>query len=145
MEETAAASSASPPADVPYPPTVQHVVMFRYKPSATAAQIRQVTEAFKKLTQEVRGVVAYENGVNNSPEPLSHGFAHVHLVTLESLAARDTYLTHDAHLQFQALLDRLGIVEDALVFDYHPRSYPIPGRPPASEGAGKTPSASSVE
>ena len=47
---------------------VRHVVVFKYKPTATPDQIRQVTQAFAALQQSIPGITAFEHGVNNSPE-----------------------------------------------------------------------------
>ena len=50
---------------------VRHVVVFRYKPDATPARIDQVTQAFAALKDQIPGIVAFEHGVNNSPENLN--------------------------------------------------------------------------
>src|SRR5262245_45600210 len=100
--------------------TVRHVVIFKYKPSATEAQIRQVTEAFRALKTKIPGILAFEHGVNNSPEGKNLGFTHVYLLTFEDAQARDTYLPHPEHRKFGELLGRLGILEDVFVVDYAP-------------------------
>jgi hypothetical protein len=97
---------------------VRHVVVFKYKASATAAQIDELTQAFKALKGKIPGIVAFEHGVNNSPENLNKGFTHVYLLTFESAAARDSYLPHPAHKEFGALLGRLNILEEPFVIDY---------------------------
>ncbi len=48
--------------------SVRHVVVFKYKPNATPAQIKEVTDAFRKLTKDIDGITGFEHGVNNSPE-----------------------------------------------------------------------------
>lgn len=99
---------------------VRHVVVFKYKPTATPAQIAEVTTAFRGLRTTIPGIVAFEDGVNNSPEKKNLGFTHVYMLTFESLAARDTYLPHPKHKEFGQLLGKLGVVEDAFVVDYVP-------------------------
>jgi Stress responsive A/B Barrel Domain len=99
---------------------VRHVVVFKYKAGATAAQIGEVTTAFRGLAKTIPGIVAFEDGVNDSPEKKNLGFTHVYLVTFESAAARDTYLPHPEHKKFGQLLGKLGILEDAFVVDYSP-------------------------
>ncbi len=101
---------------------VRHVVVFKYKPEATADQIKQVTEAFRALRGKIPGMTAFEDGVNNSPEGKNQGFTHVYTMTFESLAARDAYLPHPEHKKFGELLGTLGIVADAFVVDYVPGS-----------------------
>ena len=124
----AALTACSPPAQMsqasaPLPASaVRHVVVFKYRPGTTEAQIREVTDAFRALQTRIPGILAFEHGVNNSPEGKNQGFTHVYLMTFEDAAARDRYLPHPAHAQFGQLLGRLGVLEDAFVVDY------VPGR-----------------
>lgn len=97
---------------------VRHIVAFKYIDEATDAQIQQVTDAFRALQHKIPGVVSFEHGVNNSPEGLNKGFKHVYVVTFEDEQARDAYLPHPEHKKFGALLEELGILEDAFVIDY---------------------------
>jgi stress responsive alpha/beta barrel protein len=99
---------------------VRHVVVFKYKAGTTAAQIRQVTDALRGLRSRIPGIVAFEDGVNNSPEGKDLGFTHVYLMTFESAAARDAYLPHPEHMKFGRLLGELGVVSDVFVVDYAP-------------------------
>jgi Stress responsive A/B Barrel Domain len=116
--QTAAAGSRAP---LPAEGALRHVVVFKYRPGATQAQIQQVTEAFRALQEKIPGIVAFEQGVNNSPEEKNLGFTHVYTLTFESAAARDAYLPHPEHAAFGRLLGTLGVLEDAFVVDYHPR------------------------
>lgn len=97
---------------------VRHIVVFKYKTSATPEQINEVTEAFKALKEKIPGIVSFEHGVNNSPENLNKGFTHVYLLTFKNAAARDAYLPHPEHKNFGALLGRLGVLEEPFVVDY---------------------------
>jgi hypothetical protein len=97
---------------------VRHIVVFKYKPTATPAQIAEVTTAFRGLRTTIPGIVAFEDGVNNSPEKKNLGFTHVYMLTFESVAARDTYLPHPKHKEFGQLLGKVGALEDAFVVDY---------------------------
>ena len=100
------------------PQPVRHVVVFKYKKTATADQIAQVTRAFRELRAKIPGITAFEDGVNNSPEGKNLGFTHVYQMTFESVAARDAYLPHPEHKKFGDLLGKLAILEDAFVVDY---------------------------
>lgn len=100
---------------------VRHVVVFKYKPTATPEQIGQVTQAFGALKSKIPGIVAFEHGINDSPEKKNLGFTHVYLVTFEDTAARDAYLPHPEHKKFGQLLGQLGVLEDAFVVDYSPK------------------------
>ena len=99
---------------------VRHVVVFKYKPNATEAQIGEVATAFKGLQKTIPGILSFESGTNNSPENKNQGFTHVYLLTFEDLAARDAYLPHPKHKEFGQLLGKLGVLEDAFVVDYTP-------------------------
>ena len=99
---------------------VRHVVVFKFKESATAAQIQQITTAFAGLKDTIPGVVSFEHGVNHSPEGLNKGFTHVFFLTFVDAKARDAYLPHPDHQKFGELLGSLGIMDDVFVVDYTP-------------------------
>ena len=102
--------------------TVRHVVVFKYKPEATPAQIQQITDAIRKLAASMPGILALEDGVNSSPENKNQGFTHIFLMTFKDAAARDAYLPHPDHVTFGQLLRSSGIFVDAFVVDYVPTS-----------------------
>ncbi len=97
---------------------VRHVVVFKYKPDATDAQIQKITDAFRALKDKIPGIVGFETGVNNSPEGLNQDFTHVYLLTFENTAARDVYLPHPDHGKFGEILRGSGIFAGAFVIDY---------------------------
>ncbi len=99
---------------------VRHVVVFKYKPEATPAQIQQVTDAFRALASSIPGITGFEDGVNDSPEGKNLGFTHVYLLTFKDAAARDAYLPHPEHKKFGQVLRGSGIFVDAFVVDYAP-------------------------
>ena len=99
---------------------VRHVVVFKYKPGTSAAQIGQVTDAFRGLRNRIPGIIGFEDGVNDSPEGKDLGFTHVYLMTFENAAARDAYLPHPEHARFGQLLGQLGVVDGVFVVDYAP-------------------------
>ena len=101
--------------------SVRHVVVFKFKPEATPAQVDELTRAFAALKDSVPGVIAFEHGVNNSPENMNMGFTHVYVFTFTSAAARDAYLVHPAHKRFGQTVGRLGIWAGGFVVDYVPQ------------------------
>ena len=94
--------------------------MFKYKPGASPEKIRQITEAFAALKDQIPGILAFEHGVNHSPEKLDQGFTHVYQLTFTNAAARDAYLPHPAHKAFGSLLGGSGVFDGAFVVDYTP-------------------------
>jgi hypothetical protein len=116
-----AVPASRPSAVAPAPGLTRHVVVFKYKPGTRPEQIREVTQAFGALREQIPGIVSFEHGVNNSPEALNMGFTHAYVMTFVSPEARDAYLPHPAHRAFGDLLGRLGILESAFVVDYTPQ------------------------
>lgn len=101
---------------------VKHIVVFKYKASATAEEVSQATAAFKDLKNKIPGIISFEYGVNNSPENLNKGFTHVYLLTFKNAAARNQYLPHPEHKKFGELLGKLGILEEPFVIDFTPEN-----------------------
>jgi hypothetical protein len=101
---------------------VRHIVVFKFKPGSSEAQIKQVTDAFRQLKDKIPGILSFEHGVNNSPEKKNLGFTHVYLLTFKDAAARDAYLPHPDHKKFGELLGRLGVFEDVFVVDFAPEN-----------------------
>ena len=95
---------------------LRHVVLFKFKESATQGQIDAVVKGFGELPQKIDAIHDYEWGTNNSPEDHAMGYTHCFLVTFKSEAARDAYLPHPAHQAFVKVL--LPILEEVHVVDY---------------------------
>ena len=119
---TLSACAPSAPASLAPAGAVRHVVVFKFRPDAPAAQIQQVTDAFRALQTKIPGIIGFEHGVNDSPEGKNLGFTHVYTLTFENAAARDAYLPHPEHQAFGRTLRGLGIHEDTFVVDYSPAS-----------------------
>jgi len=101
---------------------MRHIVIFKYKPNATGEQIEKVTKAFGEFQHTIPGIVAFEHGINDSPEKKDQGFTHVYMLTFTDASARDKYLPHPEHQKFGQMLDNLDILEDAFVVDYSPEN-----------------------
>jgi hypothetical protein len=95
---------------------LRHVVFFKFKESATAADIEKIENGFRELPSKIKEVKGFEWGKNNSPENLAQGFTHCFFVTFSSEEDRAVYLPHPAHKAFVAMLE--PFVEKAFVFDY---------------------------
>jgi hypothetical protein len=95
---------------------LRHVVLFKFKDSATPAQIKEVEDAFKKVPTQIKEVKGFEWGTNNSPEGLAQGFTHVFFVSFDSEAAREIYLPHPDHKAFVKVLE--PHLDKVLVIDY---------------------------
>lgn len=95
---------------------LRHVVLFKFKDSASAGDIKKVEDAFRALASKIKEVKAFEWGTNNSPEGINQGFTHCFMVSFASDKDRDAYLPHPAHKAFVALLQ--PYLDKALVVDY---------------------------
>lgn len=95
---------------------LRHVVLFKFKDSASAADIKKVEDAFRALPSKIKEVKAFEWGANNSPEGLNQGFTHCFFVSFASEKDRAAYLPHPAHLAFVDVLK--PYLDKALVIDY---------------------------
>ncbi len=95
---------------------LRHVVMFKFKETATKDDIKKVQEAFSALPSKIPQIASYEWGTNNSPEGLDKGFTHIFFLTFNSEKDRAVYLPHPDHKAFG---DVLGPhLDDVLVLDY---------------------------
>ncbi|NJN26852.1 MAG: Dabb family protein [Cyclobacteriaceae bacterium] len=95
---------------------LRHMVLFKFKASASAEEITAVEEAFAALPAKIPEIKGYEWGINNSPEGLNKGFTHGFLLTFDSEEGRAAYLPHPDHQAFGSLLQ--PVLEDVMVLDY---------------------------
>lgn len=98
---------------------LRHVVLFKFKDSATETDIQQIVEAFKELPNKIDGILDFEWGTDVSTEGISNGFTHCFFVTFEDEKARDTYLPHPAHKAFGDIVG--PHLDKVLVIDYWPQ------------------------
>lgn len=103
-------------ADASKKKTLRHVVNFKFKSTATEAQVKEVVDAFRDLKTKIPEIKAFEWGTNNSPENLNKGLTHCFILTFDSEEGRAKYLPHPDHKAFGA---KLGpVLEDVFVIDY---------------------------
>ena len=94
----------------------RHIVMFKFKDSATPEEVEAVEKAFGELPSKIDTITAYEWGTSESVEGKNDGFTHTFFVTFKDKAGLETYIPHPAHVAFKEVL--VPILEKALVFDY---------------------------
>ena len=95
---------------------LRHVVLFKFKESSSAADVKKVEDAFRELPKKIKSVKAFEWGTNNSPENLADGFTHCFFVSFASEKDRDAYLPHADHKAFVEILK--PHLDKVLVIDY---------------------------
>lgn len=106
----------STPATAEEPGVYRHVVLFKFKESATPEQVQSVETAFKALPSKIDTITGFEWGTNVSPEGKDEGFTHCFFVTFKDKAGLEVYLPHPDHKAFGALLR--PILDKVLVLDY---------------------------
>ncbi len=95
---------------------LRHVVMFKFKDDATAANVKSVEDAFLLLPGKINTIKDFEWGTNNSPEKLNEGLTHCFFVTFSSEKDRDDYLVDPAHKAFVEVLK--PFLDKVVVLDY---------------------------
>jgi hypothetical protein len=95
---------------------LRHVVLFKFKDSTSAADIKKVEDAFSALPGKIPQIAGYEWGTNNSPEGLEKGLTHCFFLSFKSEEDRAIYLPHPDHKAFGEVLG--PHLDDVLVLDY---------------------------
>jgi len=95
---------------------LRHVVLFKFKDTSSAEEVKTVEDAFRNLKSEISEIKDFEWGTNNSPEGLADGFTHAFFVSFDSEEARDIYLPHPKHKAFVEVLK--PHLDKVLVVDY---------------------------
>ena len=108
MSDTASSSKNHGP--------LRHVVAFKFKDSASPADVKKVETAFRALKSKIPQIAGLEAGTNNSPENLNKGCTHGWILTFTSEMDRDAYLVHPDHQEFGKLVRPL--VADVFVIDF---------------------------
>ena len=116
-----AANTFAAPPDKPAPQEkpaklLRHIVLYKFKPTATPAQVQEVIDAFAGLPKKIDTIVAFEHGENVSAEGKSEGLTHAFVVTFRDQKGLATYLAHPAHDAYVAVVRDKR--ERGVVFDY---------------------------
>lgn len=96
-------------------PSVMHVVLVRWKPEVSRAEVDELTELAVTFPEMIPGALAVHCGPSISPEGLEGGFEWALVVSFESSSARDDYLPHPAHQPVAQMISLLA--ERVVVFD----------------------------
>ncbi|OCL03145.1 stress responsive A/B barrel domain protein [Glonium stellatum] len=103
---------------------VTHIVLFQFKPDASAEVIKDVCDRMLALkdncihpTSGKLYVKSSTGGTDNSIEGIQNGITHAFIVEFESAEDRDYYVRKDpAHLSFVSSIGK--VVEKAQVVDF---------------------------
>jgi hypothetical protein len=123
-------------------PQVKHVVLMRFRPDTSPAQIKAIYSNLAALPEKIPGLLDFSGGPYSSPEGLNKKFTHGFVMTFADEPSRNAYLTHPEHELVKLLivpwLD--GGLEGVISFDWL-----VPGEPgvagpsasPAPPGAAR--------
>ncbi|MBI1783918.1 Dabb family protein [Candidatus Sumerlaeota bacterium] len=97
-------------------PSVKHIVLLKFKASATRQTVEKLFGDLAALQSLIPGIDDLIWGPNISTEGLAQGFTHGFIMTFRDVAARDGYLPHPAHERVKAAI--LPVIEGVLVYDF---------------------------
>lgn len=100
----------------PAPKLLRHVVLFKFKDTSSAQEVKVVEDAFVALKGKIKLIKDFEWGINNSPENLNQGLTHCFFASFASEKDRDDYLIHPDHKAFVEIL--LPHLDKVTVIDY---------------------------
>ncbi|MEJ6571132.1 MAG: Dabb family protein [Akkermansiaceae bacterium] len=95
---------------------LRHVVMFKFKDTATKEQIAAIEKGFSALPKKIETITGYEWGTNVSKENKAQGFTHCFIVSFKNQKGLDVYTPHAAHQAF--VKELLPILDKVLVLDF---------------------------
>lgn len=98
------------------PAPFRHVVMFKFKDTATKEQIAAIEKAFSALPKKINTIKGYEWGINVGKENKNQGFTHCFIVSFKNQKGLDVYTPHAAHQAF--VKELLPILDKVLVLDF---------------------------
>jgi Stress responsive A/B Barrel Domain. len=91
------------------------VVLFKFKDSSSAEEVKKVEIAFAALKGKISLINDFEWGKNSSPEGLNQGLTHCFFATFASDKDRDAYLIHPDHKAFVEILkphlDKVTVID----------------------------------
>ena len=100
---------------------VKHLVVFEFKPTATAADIAHIMQGLRDLVGQVPGLIDFQGGAYSGSYPGADGlnkrYTHGFVMTFRDAASRAGYLPHPAHARFKDEL-LLPHLQDVIAFDF---------------------------
>ena len=99
---------------------IRHIVLMKCQPAAAPHDIDAMFAALSALTQSIPGILAFEGGMNNSPEGLDRGYTHAFTMDFADNEARDAYLPHPEHEHAQTFMRKVlaDVPDNVLVLDF---------------------------
>ena len=98
---------------------IRHIVLIRFRPEVTDAEVSAIFTAIPSLAQKLPGVLAFTSGRSESPEKMERGHMHGFTIDFASWDALQTYADHSDHKVFggELVSKAEGGIDGILVFD----------------------------
>ncbi len=98
---------------------IRHIVLIRFQPQVTDAQVTGLFTALPRLAAKLPGVLAFASGRSESPEKIERGYLHGFTIDFADWQALATYQADPDHKAFGGSLvaNAVGGVDGILVFD----------------------------
>lgn len=98
---------------------IRHIVLIRFKPEVTEAQITALWAELHDIEPKVPGLLSISAGRSESPEGIERGYMHGFTADFTDWVALDAYQTHPDHKRLGANLveNAVGGLDGILVFD----------------------------
>ncbi|MGO4888349.1 Dabb family protein [Anaerobacillus sp. MEB173] len=92
---------------------IQHIVLFKFKPSTTKEEKDNLIVQLKKLKNEIAGIIDLQAGLNFSEK--SQGYDFGLSVRFESRKHFEEYGPHPKHQEIVQYLEKIGLAEMIIV------------------------------
>ena len=98
---------------------IRHIVLIRFQPQVSEAEIADIFAALPKLAARLPGVLHFAAGRSASPEQIERGYLHGFTVDFADWDALATYQADAGHKAFGGALvaHAVGGIGGILVFD----------------------------
>ncbi len=98
---------------------IRHIVLIRFQPQVTDAQVFDLFTALPRLAAKLPGVLAFASGRSDSPEKIERGYLHGFTIDFADWDALATYAADPDHQAFGGSLvaHAVGGIDGILVFD----------------------------
>lgn len=98
---------------------LRHVVLLQFKDEVDEERRKQAVQDFLDIKAEIPEIKKIEGGDDVSAGTLNKGFTHSFVLTFESVADREVYLPHPAHV---ALVNKnKPLLQDLMVMEFWSR------------------------
>ena len=95
---------------------LRHVILFEFKETVTAEQIKETEKRFCEMARGIEEIKDFEWGTDVSGGERTQGFTHCFILTFAGEAGRDRYMGDPAHNELRKATQ--PYIKKMLVLDY---------------------------